>query len=220
MTPLPFLIALPAALLLFVLLEYKARSPWPKVATKAFCSLLFLAAAIASGNAPGGTPAAFGWFVAAFVLSLMGDVLLSWPMKKSFPLGLGAFLLAQCLFTVALSIRWGVSFVDLGVFALLAAGTLTTLKNAPGMDYGKMAGPVNVYALAVSAMAAKAISGLYLGGGAGMGMAAVGGLMFFASDVVLAFIVFNSKKRKSLRAINLTLYYLGQGLLAGSLWFG
>lgn len=220
MTPLPFLLALPAALLLFVVLEYKAKTPWTKLAVKGLCSLLFLAAAIVSANAPGGTPAAYGWFIAAFVLSLMGDLLLSWPMKRSFPLGLGAFLLAQCMFTVALSIRWGLSFIDLGVFALLAAGTLTTLRNAPGMSYGKMAVPVNAYALAVSAMAAKAISGLYLGSGAGMWMAAAGGLMFFASDVVLAFVVFNSKKPKSLRAINLILYYAGQGLLAGSLWFG
>lgn len=218
MNPLPFLIALPIALLVFIMLEYKAKTPWPKIAAKAFCSLLFLAAAIVAANAPGGTPAAFGWFVAAFVFSLMGDVLLSWPMKLSFPLGLGAFLLAQCLFTVALSVRWGLSFIDLGVLALLTGGTLTTLWNARGMDYGKMEIPVNVYAIAVSAMAAKAVSGAYLDGGAGAWLAAAGGLMFYASDVVLAFIMFNRKKPACLRALNLTLYYLGQGLLAGSLW--
>jgi uncharacterized membrane protein YhhN len=218
MNPLPFLAALPAALAVFIILEYTARSPWPKLAAKTLCSLLFLAAALVSVGAPLGVPVAYEWFAAAFVLSLLGDVLLAFPMKRSFSLGLGAFLLAQCLFTAALSLRWGASFIDLGVLALFVGGTLTTLWNARGMDYGKMERPVTVYAIAVSMMAAKAVSGTYLSGGIAAWLAAAGGILFWASDVVLAFVVFNRKKPACLRAVNLVLYYMGQGLLAGSLW--
>src|SRR5512138_206552 len=162
MTPLPFLIALPIVLTVFIILEYKARSPWPKLGAKALCSLMFVTAGILTINAPGGAPGAYGWFIAAFLLSMAGDVLLSWPMKRSLPLGLGAFMLAQCMFTVALSLRWGLSFIDIAVLALLAGGALTTLWNARGMDYGRMEKPVTAYAVAVSAMAAKAVSGAYL----------------------------------------------------------
>jgi uncharacterized membrane protein YhhN len=99
---------------------------------------------------------------------------------------------------------------------VLAGGAVITLKKAPGMQYGKMGLPVIFYALALSAMAAKAMSGLYLAGAGVAWPAAVGGLLFFASDVVLAFIEFNSQTAKCLRAVNLVLYYVGQGLLAVS----
>lgn len=215
-----FLIALPAAVAVYIIVEYKSRSVWLKLALKTVCSLLFVAIAFSAlFHEQAGPQACYGWFLSAFLLSMAGDILLSAPAKSSFALGLGAFFLAQCAFAAAFSLRWGLSCYDIGAFALLAVGALLTLWNARGMSYGKMERPITLYALALSAMAAKAVSGAYLWGGTGAWLAAAGGLLFYASDVILAFVLFNSKKPKCLRALNLALYYAGQGLLAASLMF-
>lgn len=219
MTPcLPFALLL-VLLPVYIVHEYKSRSPWTKLAWKSACSLLFVLAASAAAGASESSRAYPGWFMAAFILSAAGDVLLSWPVEKSFLMGLGSFLLAQCAFAAAFSLRWGLSPWDAAAYAALAGPALLTLRRAPGMEYGPMKTPVCAYALALSAMAAKAVSGTYLHGGAGAWLAAAGGLMFYASDVVLAFLLFNRKKPKCLTAVNLVLYYVGQGLLAASLYF-
>jgi uncharacterized membrane protein YhhN len=76
---------------------------------------------------------------------------------------------------------------------------------------------VSLYALALSAMAAKAVSGVYLSGSGWAWAAAAGGLLFYASDVILAFQLFHREKHPCLVACNLTTYYLGQALLALSM---
>ena len=43
---------------------------------------------------------------------------------------------------------------------------------------------------------------------------AVGAVLFLVSDAVLAFVVFHEKPHKSLRAVNLSLYYAAQMILA------
>jgi uncharacterized membrane protein YhhN len=218
--PMPWVlfILLLIVLPIYITTEYKSKSPWVKLALKTACSLLFLLTAIAAmTGAAGGWQACFGWFVAAFLLSAAGDVLLSWPMKQSFTLGLGAFFLAQCMFAVALCLRRGVSYWDAMAYVLLAGGALVTLLKAPGMQFGPMRTPVICYALALSAMAAKAVSGAYIVGSTGAWVAAAGGLLFYASDVILSFQMFNRKKPRSMVAWNLVTYYLGQGLLAISL---
>jgi uncharacterized membrane protein YhhN len=210
------LVLLPA----YIIVEYRTKSPWKMLIWKSACSLLFLiTAAAAMLGAPQGWQPAFGWFMAAFLLSAAGDVLLAWPIGQSFQLGLGAFLLAQCSFAAAFSLRWGLSPWDAAVYAALAGAAVLTLRRAPGMEYGQSKISIIVYALALSAMAAKAVSGTYLHGGAAAWLAAAGGLLFYGSDVVLAFIMFNRRKPKCLRAVNLALYYVGQGLLAVSLCF-
>lgn len=218
--PMPWVlfILLLIVLPIYITTEYKAKSPWVKLALKSACSLLFILVALAAmQGAAGGWQACFGWFLAAFLLSTAGDVLLSWPVKQSFALGLGAFFLAQCAFSVALSLRWGLSCWDAATYALLAGSALITLMKAPGMQYGPMRLPVMCYALALSAMAAKAVSGVYIAGSAGAWVAAAGGLLFYASDVILSFQMFNRRKPRSMVAWNLITYYLGHGLLAISL---
>ena len=48
---------------------------------------------------------------------------------------------------------------------------------------------------------------------------AVGAILFTASDVVLIFNTFSGVTRFSMRITNLTLYYLGQILIAVSMFF-
>ena len=212
-----FLLAL--LLPVFLWAEYKSPSKWKKLGLKTVCSLLFMTAAVLSALlAPNGWHKWSGVFLAAFGLSVAGDVLLSFPMKHSFQAGLGAFFLAQCSFVAAFLSRYYLSPWDALLFAVLAGAVLFTLLKAPGMEYGKMRFPVILYALAVSAMASKAVSGVWLIGGPAAWVAAAGGALFFASDVILAFVIFSRKKPASLRALNLISYYAGQALLAVSLY--
>ncbi len=203
----------------YLIVEYRSPSVWWKLALKTACSLAFLAAAlVAAATAPGGWRGWHGIFVLAFMLSLAGDVLLAVPMKRSLPAGMGAFFIAQCCFAEAFITRWGLSPWDSLVFSVLAGSALATLLLAPRMEYGQMKFPALLYAVALSAMATKAISGLYTVGWAIAWPAAAGGLLFFASDVILCFIVFGKRKEPMLRALNLICYFVGQGLLAYSLY--
>ncbi len=203
----------------YLIVEYRSSSPWWKLALKAACSLAFLAAAVvAAVTAPGGWRGWHGVFVLAFALSVAGDVLLAVPMKRSLPSGMGAFIIAQCCFVEAFITRWGLSPWDSLLFAVLAGGALATLLLAPRMDFGTMKFPALIYAVALSAMATKAVSGLYTVGWAIAWPAAAGGLLFFASDVILCFIVFGKREVPMLRALNLICYFVGQGLLAYSLY--
>ena len=47
----------------------------------------------------------------------------------------------------------------------------------------------------------------------------IGAILFLLSDVILIFNTFGKEQKLSMRAANLTLYYLGQLLLAISLQF-
>lgn len=219
MIPWLSLVLLLLVLPIYLIVEYKSKVPWDKLVLKTICSLLFLAAAVAAMlGAPGGWQGWYGLFAAAFLLSLLGDVLLAVPVKQSFLSGLGAFFMAQCCFAAAFIGRWGLSPLDIATYAVLAGTAILTLMKMPGMEYGKLMLPVCVYALALSAMAAKAVSGAYINGGMGAWAAAAGGLLFYASDVILSFICFHKKKVPCLRALNLITYYVGQGLLALSLY--
>jgi uncharacterized membrane protein YhhN len=91
------------------------------------------------------------------------------------------------------------------------------LLGRPGMHTGNLALPAALYALALSAMAAKAVSGLYLQFGVQAIVAAAGALLFYASDVVLGLDKFGSRHPKYMVALNLVTYFMGQGLLALSL---
>lgn len=218
-TPLIPLCVLAVLLPVFLIVEYKSTSVWWKLTLKTACSLCFVAAAVLSAaTSPNGWRGWHGIFLLAFLLSMAGDVLLAVPIKRSLPAGLGAFFAAQCCFAEAFAVRWGLSLWDSLAFAVLAGASLATLLKAPRMDFGPMKFPALLYAVALSAMTAKALSGVYIAGW-GLGwVAAAGGLLFFASDVILSFIVFGKRKAPALRALNLTTYFIGQGLLAFSLY--
>jgi len=89
------------------------------------------------------------------------------------------------------------------------------------MDLGTMKIPVLAYVLIISFMLTKALSSLYLGGitGPALGLVIGGAVLFFVSDALLALVKFQRKPARYFRAMNLTAYYLGQILLALSLYF-
>ena len=152
------------------------------------------------------------------LLSWVGDVALLWP-QQGFLAGLVAFLLAHCAYLYAFtrSARlgaWPAAFV---AYALLAAGVLSQLW--PGVPT-PLRVPVLVYVTCLAAMAAQAASAWWTVAEAGpralAARAALGGLLFLASDAVLAFNRFHSPVPASALWI-LATYWTAQWLIASSL---
>lgn len=213
-----FIIALPA----FIIAEYRAgwRLIFP---LKLVCSLCFvLTGWLASRPAAGGAlPLYHGLMLAGLGFSLVGDLALVWAAQRKFFLGgLAAFLVAQVLYTTAFSLANGFSAWDLLVYLALLSIPLAGYRTLD-LDLGRMRIPVIAYVLVITAMMAKATSTLYLGGipAPAAGMVVSGAALFFASDAILALHKFQRRPANWYRAANLVTYYLGQMLLAGSLYF-
>ena len=122
------------------------------------------------------------WFVAALVLSLVGDVFLMLPTDR-FVLGLGSFLLGHLAYVVGMHVdgvqgtRFLVGVVVVMV-ALAVLGSLILRGVRAGPD-PKLAGPVVAYMFVISAMVASAI-------GVGHVSGIVGAGLFYASDALIA----------------------------------
>ncbi|MFM6981005.1 MAG: lysoplasmalogenase [Micrococcales bacterium] len=113
--------------------------------------------------------------IIAIVFSWLGDVLLQSPGEIGFLIGLGMFLLAQISYIVTFvktqkpRLHWSITIFALWYIALVAA-------LAPSL--GGLLAPVLVYGLVLASMATLA---------ARLGpVIATGGILFFASDSMLA----------------------------------
>lgn len=223
----PWYLAVPIVILLVVLpfflrAEYRGTRS-TRLPLKAVCSLCFVAlGAISAITGIKGPVAAYdGLMLAGLGLSLVGDMLLGWSLeRRTFLFGLVAFLIGHVLYSAAFTLANGFAAWDLLIIAVIVGGCIAAYK-VLDLDLGKMKTPVLVYLLIISFMLTKALSSLYLGGitGAALWLVVIGAILFFISDALLALVKFQRKPARAFRAINLTCYYLGQVLLALSLFF-
>jgi len=152
------------------------------------------------------------WFVAALVLSLIGDVLLL-PSVDRFVAGLVAFLFGHVAYCAGF-LAGGVSFgrlalgIGLVVLAMAFVGGPIVLAARSG-EHHRMALPVGVYMLVISSMVALAI-------GSENGLATAGAVSFYGSDAMIGWDRFRRKFGWSRIGIMVT-YHVGQGLLVASL---
>lgn len=148
------------------------------------------------------------WFVAAFALSLAGDVFLLWEDRFFIP-GLVSFLLGHVAFVVGFCARGlNPSWAMLGTIAVAVALAPIAPRLLKAIHEGpdpKMVGPVTAYMLVISAMAITAA-------GAGPWVAVVGAWLFMASDTTLAW---NRFVKPSPRAgvVVMVTYFAAQVLL-------
>lgn len=173
-------------------------------------ALAFLIGAAVTLDADDATVQA--WFVAALVLSLLGDVLLMIP-RNLFVFGLGAFLLGHLAYVAGM---WqaGVTMAGLAVGVALVGAALPVLgvrivRAVRRSDEPELAAPVIVYIAVISLMVVSAT-------GTGVILASVGAVLFYASDATIAWTRFVQDFRWGRVAIMVT-YHLAQAGLVLSL---
>jgi uncharacterized membrane protein YhhN len=156
-----------------------------------------------------------GWFLVALACSLAGDVFLMLPDAGGllFMAGLGAFLLAHVAY-IAGFVVLGLSTARLlGGVELAAVGAVVIggpiLRAVDRSDQRSLRGPVIAYMAAISVMLACAV-------GTGRWFAALGALLFYASDALIAWNRF-VRERAGDRVVVIVAYHLAQFALVASL---
>lgn len=203
----------------FIVFEY--RKNWlPALLVKCAASLLFLCVGLLALRAAKDVPYAL-LILAGLVLGVLGDVCLNLRRlcgnraRLVFILGIAAFLLGHVCYVWALAARApeallyavpagaAVSFVVIR-FVLRRVQVDGALK-AFGVVY--LAVVLFMACLAVTLFLTEPADGAYR-------LFAAGGLLFAASDVLLVLNQFGKRPYPSFRALNLSLYYLGQICIA------
>lgn len=154
------------------------------------------------------------------ILSLAGDVFLLWPNEGFLP-GLVAFLFAHLAYIVAfcVPVRLAAKPWVFGLYALVAAAILSALW--PGVP-AALRVPVVAYVVCLATMAAQALAWWRSSVAAGAAdasharLAALGGVLFMASDSLLAINKFAVPLPLASLWILLT-YWLAQWCIASAL---
>jgi uncharacterized membrane protein YhhN len=209
------LLALASAVLAIVADTWWPQLPWLFMVFKPLTTALVIAWAWRRGEP--GSPVRRA-LLAGLVLSLGGDIALLWPQEGFLP-GLVAFLLAHLAYLVAFTrgVRLAARPGPFVAYAAVAGAILWLLW--PGVPAALRA-PVVAYVVCLAGMAAQAaVVWRVRQGAAGEGwarLAAIGGVLFMASDALLATHRFLQPLPLSALAI-LATYWAAQWLIASSL---
>jgi uncharacterized membrane protein YhhN len=209
---------------LFALTVVVAVADWIAVGRRFFrieyllkpLTLLLLIAATATADLPD----IKAWVLAALVFGLIGDVALMLSTEGSvdarFLLGLGSFLAGHVCYLAALA-RYGLGGWQLVAGVLIVAGSAASTLPRILIGVRRRAGNeltaiVGAYAAVLGAMAVLAI-------GTGSVLTAIGGVLFLASDTVIAWERFVKLIRNG-PVLVIASYHLAQilivlGLIAG-----
>ena len=158
------------------------------------------------------------------ILGAVGDILLNLRFvfekqgQKIFLLGIAAFLAGHILYLAALIPHSRNLLTCVIIGAVIAAAILAYIFKTMDVKPAFKAFGI-LYIGAVVIMTAIAVGNLISTPATTTWLYAVGAVLFTVSDVVLIFNTFGETTRFSLRITNLSLYYLGQLLIACSLFY-
>ena len=157
------------------------------------------------------------------ILGAVGDVLLNLRFvfekngQKIFLMGIAAFLAGHILYLVALIPQSENLWICVIIGAIIAAAILAYIfKTMEVKTAFKVFGVFYIGAVVI--MTAIAIGNLIANPATATWLYAIGAVLFMISDVVLIFNTFGNTQKFSLRITNLSLYYIGQLLIACSLF--
>ena len=169
------------------------------------------------------------YFILVFIgliFSFLGDVFLVLKSKtdngfdKIFFLGLASFIITHIFYSLAF-----ISLGSLNIYTLIC--TILTFfifmkffKSLKNFSFKSMAIPCYIYILAISFMLCNALSLISCNlNKTALLFLTIGALLFFISDFIISFILFFDNCPKFLGIINLITYYLGQILIALSIYY-
>lgn len=150
---------------------------------------------------------------AGLILAMSGDILLG----KNFILGAGLFALGHIMYVAAMCVVKPICRRDALVSAIVFAAAGSIVLFLPTLDFGGalMQGVCLVYALVISCMVGKALSGAIWSPSVLTVTMAVGSVLFFFSDLMLVLYMFGDAPWVVDRLCLLS-YFPAQGLLAFS----
>ena len=161
-------------------------------------------------------------FRTGLIFGMIGDILLNLRFvfekqgQKIFLAGILAFLIGHILYLKALIPLAQDLLLCIGIGGLIAAALLAYIfKTMDAKPAFKIFGVF--YLGAVIIMSVIAVSLLFHSPTPGMKLYALGAVLFMLSDIVLIFNTFGSTTSFSRRILNLSMYYVGQILIALSL---
>lgn len=184
--------------------DRKGLAFFKPAATLVLCLMVLIRALL-------GAAGAVVWLVVlALAFSVGGDVALLRRDDRSFLVGLGFFLMAHLAYAGSFSLRlsWRPSDLSWGLAVL---GLVAVVYAALWGGLGRMRVPAALYALAIGLMLFRALVFGRRGSVQGM-LTALGAVLFFVSDTLLAFGRFR-RRRRAERYV-LPTYYAAQALLA------
>ncbi|MDP3447052.1 MAG: lysoplasmalogenase [Eubacteriales bacterium] len=198
----------------FIVLEHR-RQMLSALLLKGAASLLFVLAGLFASSLSADLTYA-KWIVLGLMLGAVGDVclnlrfLLTGRSKAAFMVGIGSFLLGHVAYLIALIARAPGAML----YALPAAAILSFFLLRFVLSCVEVSGVIKiigiVYLCVVFLMAVFAVTLFFLEPQAGRALFALGGLLFAASDVLLVLNQFGRHPYPAFRAMNLSLYYIGQ----------
>ncbi len=213
-------------IILFILMLISAATfitvGWLKLAIasivfKTLSSLFFIATAVFSYKKNPSNTKFFAVMLSGLIFSFGGDVFLSLDsiVAKFFEIGLVSFGIGHIMYSIGYCSITKISKKDIFIFLGFFIPTLLTILLG-NFDFKGMKIMVIFYTVIISFMAGKSLSMLkfYSISKKPVFLMVLGSVLFFISDWVIMFSLFYPNSSPILRVVNLTLYYLGQGLLA------
>jgi len=208
----------------FILVENKKKYV-PAVILKGSAALVFIVIGILSMQLASNHSFA-RLVVIGLLLGGIGDVLLNLRFvfeksgQKIFLMGIAAFLSGHIMYLAALILLSNNLLVSLICGVVAAALLLRWIFSKIGEVQKAFKIFGYVYIGAIVLMTAVAIGNLISNPGSTSALLyVIGAVLFTASDVIMIFNTFGDTQKFSMRSSNLSLYYLGQLLIAISLQF-
>lgn len=207
---------------IFIAVEHKEKY-LPAVILKGSAAAVFCAIGMLAMGASSNLDFA-KLVVTGLCFGALGDILLNlrfvFPKigQKIFLAGVVAFLTGHILYLCAIAPLSQNLVPCLVIGVILAALLLTWIFKSLTVKLAfKIFGVLYIGAIVL--MTAVAIGNVITASGTAAWMHAVGAVLFTLSDIVLIFNTFGDEQKFSMRITNLTLYYMGQLLIASSLFF-
>lgn len=222
----PIFLIIPLLISLFILIyfNYKPKKHFYLI-FKTLTSLFFIIISITSFINSNTREIFFYLILSALAFSLFGDVFLALYDKKSLTLkgnfikGVLSFATAHILFSLAFLTLVPLSVKELIPFFILVFFSILFLCKHKKFEFDGMLPFVISYDIVISFMVTRAFYLYKLISVKPLGVSLLiwGAALFLISDVILCFIYFDKKHPHCLTALNLSSYYIGQGLIALSI---
>ncbi len=192
-----------------ILSSYYGRKPIVFYITKPLTTTLILVPVLALVPASGG--AYIPLIAGGLAFALLGDILLMLPEER-FVLGIASFAATHVLYLAAFIAAAGIALINLSAIPLIIFATLMARFLWPGVGKSLRI-PILAYVVLITVMTAQAIGAALESESTGLVIAALGAVLFLASDSMLAVDRFRVPFPAA-RALVLSTYWLGQWLIA------